>query len=1677
MSGFQAGTAFVEVTASFRGWDTALAAQSRTLGAFGDQVGKQVGDSIRDGIERGIKEGLGEGFAGAPAESSRKGRESGGAFADSFRSQLAAALKALPKVDLNADASDVDRKIAAVRAQLQELSTKRIGIDISDAEARAKLVRLRDELVKLGNSSPSVQVRADVAKAVLELGAFEALVRKVDGKRIEVKADADTAGASAKLAALASAASGSVPSFGLLVTAGLALGPAIIPVAAAATAALAGLGLAAAGAVAGFGVAFLALKPIVGAVQALGAADASAATDAASAATAAKAKANAIESGNAQVASSETALGNTRDTVAAAAVNAAQRVGDAQRGLADAETQSAQGIKAALGQVTSAEASLTNARESAASGAVNAAQRVSDAQRGLADAHTQAAQGVQTALAQVTSAERTLAQAQQSELAAQQALTDARKSAQQQLQDYQTQLADGALAQRGALLGIQSAKENLDKVNASGTSTQLQRDQAQLAYDQAVQHNVDLGVQQARLKASAAAAVKAGVDGSKQVVAAQVSVSQSVQNTVTAEKALAAARAGVAAAQVKGAEQVAKAQEAITTAQRAQADQARQGAVQIAAAERTLATAREGVVAAQVKGAEQVAKAQEAVATAQRAQVEQARTGAAQILTAQEAITTAQRAQADQARQGAAAIAAAQQSVANAQRSLAAAYDQTSSAGVSSGNKVKEAFAGLTPVGATFAQFIYGLKDSFRGLSEAAQTGLLPGLQEAIKNLLPAMPGLTKFVGDLAKVMGDLFVQASKALTGPFWTEFFSFIGGSAAGWLKTFAETFGNLIKGAAGLFKALAPVGDLFNDSLLKGSKSFADWAANLSTNTGFQKFLAYIKDNTPAVGKLLKDLGLAFDNIIIALAPFGPKIIEGLDKFLLLIANTDPVKLGKAIEGFAGAAVGLKGLSISLGLLDTAFSASTIGKVTTAIFALGAASAYAYEKWPAFKKVADEAAATLDKLGTDANGAGLGANVFDLALKRLTATGEDIRNKVLEVSRDMARIFGENNDTMRNKFFEVNDAIRGKVFEVNDAIRNKFFEVNDAIYNKIYAINDAIRGKVFEVNDAIRDFLLARWADISRNATDWWNGIVGSISRIWDGFLDWLHGKLVGLQDFLSGTWATISRNATDWWNGITAGISGIWDGFTRWIGEKVGGLGTFLSGAWSDIRRNASDWWDAIVGVISNAWETALGNVRGTLGLLQIQLGFAWGQIQTGVREAWQGIVDSLGAIWGRIGDTIKGPLNTVLGFIQDHFITPLQTLLDSLQVKITLPTIPQFAAGGLASIPTGAARHAAGGPVGGWSPHDRADNIPAWLTANEFVLPVAATRAIRADGGDAMLERLRTWDTAGAHADGGPVRGYADGGSVWDAIRTGIGVAARSTPIGSAISTASDIGSFASDPTGKFKELVGQLLGGIGSGVFPEVAKGALTKFGDGLGEKVKSLLAALAPPAIAGSQQADGTLVQGVPSSASAAAAVAYALSQVGTAGWYRRCLAFVNAAWGHQVPWMGTPMASDSWAAAPNKHYDTNPPAGAALYYTTGSPAGHVDLSLGGNSIASTDLPDRDRVGVVGFNTPMGQWGANYLGWAMPGYGFGGVVKPILLDQGNVVKPLLADNGTILSPGLNLLQNNTGGLEPLVRADQIRDSDISQATIMRIAAAMADVTVRTSVTASTFDHAMGALL
>ncbi|MGW3305880.1 transglycosylase SLT domain-containing protein [Streptomyces sp. NPDC001073] len=210
---------------------------------------------------------------------------------------------------------------------------------------------------------------------------------------------------------------------------------------------------------------------------------------------------------------------------------------------------------------------------------VSAEKAVKQAVEQVSVARENAASANQAAARSVISAERDLVSSQRSARQAQQDLNTAREEAIQNLRDLNQQLAHGALDQRSATLAVKQAQEDLYKVLADPKASELQRQQAQLTYDQAVQNLEDQKQKQQDLKKEVAAADKAGVEGSKGVIAAKQAQAQANQDVRDKEQALADARTAQAKTARDGQRSIAQAQQAVADAQQRVA-QAQQSAAQ-----------------------------------------------------------------------------------------------------------------------------------------------------------------------------------------------------------------------------------------------------------------------------------------------------------------------------------------------------------------------------------------------------------------------------------------------------------------------------------------------------------------------------------------------------------------------------------------------------------------------------------------------------------------------------------------------------------------------------------------------------------------------------------------------------------------------------------------------------------------------------------------------------------------------------------------------------------------------------------------------------------------------------------------------------------------------------------------------------------------------------------------
>ncbi|MFE6156257.1 peptidoglycan DD-metalloendopeptidase family protein [Streptomyces sp. NPDC057889] len=309
-----------------------------------------------------------------------------------------------------------------------------------------------------------------------------------------------------------------------------------------------------------------------------------------------------IAAGLGAVASAGVAAGVGLGAMALVAIPAIKGVTNVMQLHKAAQDESAQAtnngaaaqVKAAQQALTMANAqqALTSAHRQAAQSIAQANRQVQDAERAVAQAAQRAADQRRQAAENVERAERALSDAKRQARQAEQDLTQARKDAADQLRDLNDRLAEGSLNQRDATLRVQEAQLELQRVMADPRATDLQRERAQLAYDQSVQSAKQQKQDYADLQKDAAAQRKAGVDGNADVKRATQQLSDAQRGVKDQTKAVADAHRSAAQTQIASAQAVADAQRGLSDAVQNAANAQVQASEQIKSAERGVESAR-----------------------------------------------------------------------------------------------------------------------------------------------------------------------------------------------------------------------------------------------------------------------------------------------------------------------------------------------------------------------------------------------------------------------------------------------------------------------------------------------------------------------------------------------------------------------------------------------------------------------------------------------------------------------------------------------------------------------------------------------------------------------------------------------------------------------------------------------------------------------------------------------------------------------------------------------------------------------------------------------------------------------------------------------------------------------------------------------------------------------------
>jgi hypothetical protein len=241
---------------------------------------------------------------------------------------------------------------------------------------------------------------------------------------------------------------------------------------------------------------------------------------------------------------------------------------------------------------------------------------------------------------------------------------------------------------------------------------------------------------------------------------------------------------------------------------------------------------------------------------------------------------------------------------------------------------LRESMSKIGEDGREFVRFLDSVGPAFSDLQNTARGQMFPGVEDGIRTFVDdLLPRVKVVVSEVAGAMGDLAREGSEALAGPRWEAFFDFLQTEARPTLVEMGRAVGNFTNGFANLLVAFGPMTEDFSRGLLRMSRSFADWSANLDDNGSFQDFLAYIQDVTPRVIALFESLVGATVSLVEAAGPVGKEMLPIFSKFLDIVSAIAETPLGPVIVS-AAAAIGLLGRAMALASITTG---GTFGKIT--------------------------------------------------------------------------------------------------------------------------------------------------------------------------------------------------------------------------------------------------------------------------------------------------------------------------------------------------------------------------------------------------------------------------------------------------------------------------------------------------------------------------------------------------------------------------------------------------------------------------------------------------------------------------------------------------------------------------------------------------------------------------
>lgn len=490
---------------------------------------------------------------------------------------------------------------------------------------------------------------------------------------------------------------------------------------------------------------------------------------------------------------------------------------------------------------------------------------------------------------------------------------------------------------------------------------------------------------------------------------------------------------------------------------------------------------------------------------------------------------------------------------------------------------------------------------------------------------------------------------------------------------LPIVGQIFGNVFSGIISLFQAFSGHSHTVMKGMAGVTKTFKDWAANLSSTDGFKNFIAYLNENGPRVWQLLKNIGSILVSLVQGMAPVGAmmlKITTATTGWISSMMQAHPM-IGKVIGGMTA----LIGTALLIGKPFLLLRAALLGATgATKVFgATGAIAAIKTKLLGLEAKLASlhlklfgkqgliATAATKVWSGVTATATGI-ARGYRYAIAALTTsqTAQAIKSKIATAATVVwtgvtkaaalaTRGLGLALRFMTGPIGIVITAIGALVAGIIYLWKN-----NEGFRKAVITIWNGIKVAAISIFSFIKKYITAIWNGIKVVSIAVWNAIKIAVLAIIRGWITMVRAYFVLLKTVLSAIWNGIKTVAISIWNGIKIAVTTIVKGLIIAIRFYINSVRTIVSTAFNFAKKVAITAWTILKNTVISVSKVLWNGIRTIFNGIRNTIKTIFNSIKSFAITVWTVIKNKIIALARALWTGVKNTFNSLRNGVKSIF---------------------------------------------------------------------------------------------------------------------------------------------------------------------------------------------------------------------------------------------------------------------------------------------------------------------------------------------------------------------------------------------------------------------------------------